>query len=1072
MGKLKKDKSIVIVEVDGKQAINELGKLEMESRELRIDMKNAKKGTEEYIKANKRLNEVTQRIGEVRKELGLTGMTMGQLSRYQRDLRKEITNTATKGTERYNELRIKLQEVNATILAQRQQINSTGSALDGAFAKASRFVGAFGIFIGAAGIVQGFKTLIGVSSEFEQSMSNLSAITGATGEQLDELEAAARRIGGATSLSAQQTADAFTIIASKKPELLENNAALIAMTESAITLAEAAGIDLPTAADALTNSLNQFGLGAEEADRFINVLAAGSKFGAGSIEFLNDSVKRFGPIAASMGISIEQSVGMMEVFAEKGLESEKAGTQFRNILIKLASGADDTNPAIVGMGTAIDNLAAKQMSAAGIAKMFGSENIVAAQVMIESSARFEDLTNKVTGTQTAVEQAQIRLQNFRGDLQKLSSVTGDYAIVIGGLITKILGPIVRGFTSLLHILKETPQFIRDNKDLFVALGIALITFNAQQIIATGLMLKDIAVKKVQAIWTGAVTTAQNLLNAAMTANPIGLVIKAVGLLTAGFIILYNRSEKVRAAVAGIGAVAKEVWEIVKETFGQFIDGFQKILDGNFKDGVKDIGKAILKTNPIGLAAMEGKRLAGAFAKGYKDKLDDEKENIQESASDLTTGLINPAAADPTDGSGGGGGGSEDKLKPQLDDYTKQWEEYRRKLIQIQRDFALLELEEDEREKEKVRQKYRELEEELIRHWENKLITNEEFEARLQEIDVFRKTEIQSIEDKHQEALLNKKKDAERKITEATMSERELTLLKVNESYDELIKIAEQFGIDTASIEEARQQRLSEIKDRYASEDLRKEREVADAKIMLATELSGALGAAINFIGNRTGELNAFQKILAGAQIALDTAASLGKIIPLAIDASKGTGPAAPFIFAGYLASMGASVLGAAAKAKAALGSAQTPLWNDSQKSPGAQRGRVSTPPRTSFYYGGATSGGLGFGDQFGEFAGYVHKKEYVVPTIVTQDPWVANLLPAIESIRQDRIRGFATGGPTSGGNVGSNAPGMSTERMEQLMEIMISKMDMMPRQVRAYLVYNDLEEMQEEMETLKSRYTA
>ncbi|MFN3802352.1 hypothetical protein, partial [Belliella pelovolcani] len=88
-----------------------------------------------------------------------------------------------------------------------------------------------------------------------------------------------------------------------------------------------------------------------------------------------------------------------------------------------------------------------------------------------------------------------------------------------------------------------------------------------------------------------------------------------------------------------------------------------------------------------------------------------------------------------------------------------------------------------------------------------------------------------------------------------------------------------------------------------------------------------------------------------------------------------------------------------------------------------------------------------------------------------KDPMIANLLPAIESIRQDRIRGFASGGMTSGA-LSASAPIQNNQKLEQLMEIMIGKMDMMPKNIRAYLVYNDLEEMEEEMQTLRSRYKA
>ncbi len=1050
MSKVKDDLSRVRLEVDGNQAINQLGKLEMESKELRININNIKEEQKQWLKEASKLEKLQSdfdrlvqkskqlkeegkentkqfkknqerieslaksiekanhandkllasemllnremeklesaktNINKLRDSLGNAGLTMKQLLSKQRDINREFVDV-TYGTARYHELESQLRDVNAVISRQREELKGTAGQLQGNvelgfFGKiksgVASIAGSAGVLLGVAGAIQTLFSTIATASEFEQSISNLSAITGATGEELSKLEMAARRIGSVTTLSAQQTADAFTIIASKKPELLENTDALIATTEAAITLAEAAGIDLPSAADALTNTLNQFGAGAEEANRFINALAAGSKFGAGDIEFLNDAVKRFGPIAQAMNISFEQSVAMMEVFAEKGLESEKAGVQFRNILVKLASGADETNPAIVGMDKAIENLGKQQLNTAGLAKMFGNENLVAAQILIDSGPRFQEFTSKVTGTGVAMEQAQIRVDNFKGDMKSLSSITEEYMIIIGGLITDALRPLVQALTAGLVALKETPKFIRENKDLFIALGIALVSFNTAQITATALMLKDIAVKKAQAIWTGAVTTAQTLLNTAMTANPIGLVIKAVGLLTAGFVVLYNRSEKVRAGIAGIAEVGLTVWEIIKETFGRITDGFEQLFSGDIAGGMKKLGEAFIRANPVSIAVLEGKRLAGAFVKGYQDKLAEEQAKNETATVDTLAPLVPGALSpDPED-------------EPTNNDYVGQTEK-------VMRSF-------------------------------------EEAVAGPKNADPFKATEM------HMEKLKG---------------------------------IHEKFGLDIQAIEKARNEARAAAEEAFRQEQLENDQKMAEAKVMIAQGLSQSLGAIINLIGNRQGELTSFQKALTVAQIAIDTASALSKSIPLAVNAAKEGGPAAPFLIAGYIATMTASIMSGVAAANRALSGADVPTWNDSSGNDRSQRqGRPNTQ-RRSFYFGGSTDEGLGFGDRYGEFAGYVHKSEYVVPQIVTSDPWVANLLPAIESIRKDRIRGFASGGATSPLPSGA-AAGMSTAKLEMLMEMMVAKLDNMPKQIRAYLVYNDLEEMQEEMETLKSRYKA
>ena len=101
----------------------------------------------------------------------------------------------------------------------------------------------------------GIKTF----ATFEQSVADLSAITGATGEDLKFYADAAREMGAVTTLSASEVADAFRLVASAKPDLLSNAEALKEVTAQAITLAEAAGISVPEAANTMASALNQFG---------------------------------------------------------------------------------------------------------------------------------------------------------------------------------------------------------------------------------------------------------------------------------------------------------------------------------------------------------------------------------------------------------------------------------------------------------------------------------------------------------------------------------------------------------------------------------------------------------------------------------------------------------------------------------------------------------------------------------------------------------------------------------------------------------------------------------------------
>ena len=270
------------------------------------------------------------------------------------------------------------------------------------------------------------------AKKFEKSMSDLSAITGATGEQLKYLEAQAAQIGASTSLSASEAAEAFKLIASAKPDLLESTEALNEVTRAAVTLAEAAGTTLPDAASTLGSALNQFGADADEANRYINVLAAGSKFGAAEVAEVAESLKVSGVSAAAAKVSFEQMNAAIQALSTVSIKGSEAGTALRNIILKLET---DTNsklrPSINGLNGALQNLADMNLTAAELTKQFGMENVNAAQALIANADSLDELTDKLTGTSTAQEQASIRTNNLDGDMKNLESAVESLSISLG-----------------------------------------------------------------------------------------------------------------------------------------------------------------------------------------------------------------------------------------------------------------------------------------------------------------------------------------------------------------------------------------------------------------------------------------------------------------------------------------------------------------------------------------------------------------------------------------------------------------------------------------------------------------
>ena len=303
-----------------------------------------------------------------------------------------------------------------------QRVGQTVSSLKGTLAGLA----------GVAGLGFSLGSIITTTRQYGQALSDLSAITGATGAQLKQLDDAAQQMGRTTEYSASQAAEALKLMASAKPELLNTADGLTTATHSALILAQAAGTTLPDATKTLALSLNQFGASANQADRYINVLAAGARYGSSEIADTAAAIKNGGVAAAQAGIGFEQLNAAIQVLAEREIKGGEAGTGLRNVILNLEKGTDKTlKPSFVGLSTALENLSKKNLSTAQAVKLFGLENINAASILVSNRSKLDDLTKSLTGTQTAHEQAATRVNNLNGDLMGLTSAFEGLIIKVG-----------------------------------------------------------------------------------------------------------------------------------------------------------------------------------------------------------------------------------------------------------------------------------------------------------------------------------------------------------------------------------------------------------------------------------------------------------------------------------------------------------------------------------------------------------------------------------------------------------------------------------------------------------------
>ncbi len=293
--------------------------------------------------------------------------------------------------------------------------------------------------------------VINTHREFGKAISNLSAITGATGKDLIFLTQVIEEFGSTTTLTASQVAKAFKLVASAKPDLLANLPALKAVTRETITLAEAASIDVPLAAKVLGLSLNQFGLSANKARETINVLAAGAKFGSSEITQTAVAIQKSGVVANAAGISFLELNAAIQVLAKGGTTAEIAGTGLRGAILKLSTQVkSEFNPSIVGLATAFENLEKAGLTDIEMLKLFGQEGIVVGRSLMENTALLRQFEITLKDTNTAIEQASINVDNFDGDMLALGSAFEGVTIKIGKSFDPALREAAQSMTEVIR----------------------------------------------------------------------------------------------------------------------------------------------------------------------------------------------------------------------------------------------------------------------------------------------------------------------------------------------------------------------------------------------------------------------------------------------------------------------------------------------------------------------------------------------------------------------------------------------------------------------------------------------
>lgn len=342
-------------------------------------------------------------------------------------------------------------------------VGALGASLSAAIAPVAALVG------GIAALGYTVSESISSVSDFETHLDGLQSLTGLGDDAMKSIADGAIEMSKGFKSSASEIVDSMKLIGSQAPELLQNQDALMKVTEAANVLSEAAGIEVVDAAKGVTTVMNQMGASASEATNVINVLAASSQQGSADVAYLNTAFEKAGTAAKSAGMDYTQLAAAIETIAPKFSSADVAGSTLNSTLLALSVQANDKfKPAVVGMDQALQNLAKAEMDDIQMKNLVGASNITMLKTLIEAKDTFKGFESSLAGTNTAYEQMAINTDNLDGTIGRLKANWEALLLTLGE--SEIIQGIIQFFQQVISTLTELINYISATIKEFEGLG--------------------------------------------------------------------------------------------------------------------------------------------------------------------------------------------------------------------------------------------------------------------------------------------------------------------------------------------------------------------------------------------------------------------------------------------------------------------------------------------------------------------------------------------------------------------------------------------------------------------------
>ena len=312
------------------------------------------------------------------------------------------------------------------------------------------------------GVSRAISAVVSVGKEFEANISNVAAISGATGSELAALEQNAQRLGETTVFTASQVAGLQVEFA----KLGFTSKEITGVTKDTLALASATGSDLSVAAAVAGQTLRAFGLDVSKTSTVTDTMALSFSRSALDMDKFTNSMTYVAPIAKQVGFSVEETTAILGTLANAGIDGSMAGTSLRKILLELGNENSKLTKRIGFSVKSTDDLdrAFKKLRADGIGtaemkELVGQRAISAFNILMEGTETTKELTTALNDSGGAAqEMADVQLDNLQGQMTLLNSATEGLGIALFGLVDGALSNMVTSLTSITSVMTSLIKF--------------------------------------------------------------------------------------------------------------------------------------------------------------------------------------------------------------------------------------------------------------------------------------------------------------------------------------------------------------------------------------------------------------------------------------------------------------------------------------------------------------------------------------------------------------------------------------------------------------------------------------